>query len=173
MEKQMFGRDLYSGRTTLVDYIDGHDAATVIVKKPPKGSTTNAANWHIHSRTREPRNRLFFQFLHDSPLPQTDKYVEDGGKRAFTVTAEGNKGWWVQHKYQNTGSFTIPGTLRFKIADSDPTWQPSSVSSLSERPLSIAPSLSGPTTQPPTQRRHGPGLPPLWGYERPAAALVA
>ena len=118
MVKKMFGRDLDSGRTTLVDYIDGHDAATVIVKKPPKGSTTNAANWHIHSRTREPRNRLFFQFLHDSPLPnQTDKYVEDGGKRSFTITAEGNKGWWAQSYYRNMESFKIPTNLRFMIAE--------------------------------------------------------
>jgi hypothetical protein len=120
MEKKMFGRDLDSGRTTLVDYIDGHDAATVIVKKPPKGSDKNAANWRIHSRTREPRNRLFFQYLHDSPLPnQTDKYVEDGGKRSFTITAEGNKGWWVQlTKRQNSYGFKIPTGLRFfKIAE--------------------------------------------------------
>ncbi len=120
MVKQMFDRDLDSGRTTLVDYIDGHDAATVIVKKPPKGSTNNAANWLIHSRHREPRNRLFFQFLHDSPLPnQTDKYVEGGGKRSFTITAEGNKGWWVQlTKGQNSDGFKIPTGLRFfKIAE--------------------------------------------------------
>jgi hypothetical protein len=119
MEKQMFGRDLDSGRTTLVDYIDGHDAATVIVKKAPNGSTNNAANWLIYSRTREPRNRLFFQFLHDSPLPsQTDKYVEDGGQRSFTITAEGNKGWWVQQtKNQTNKSFKIPADLRFMIAE--------------------------------------------------------
>jgi hypothetical protein len=119
MAKQMFARDVGSGRTTLVDYIDGHDAATVIVKKPPKGSNVNAANWRIHSRHKEPRNRLFFQYLHDSPLPsQTDKYVEDGGERAFTITAEGNKGWWVQlTQNQNRGGFKIPAGLRFKIAD--------------------------------------------------------
>ena len=119
MEKQMFGLDLDSGRTTLVDYIDGHDAATVIVKKPPKGSTNNAANWLIHSRHREPRNRLFFQFLHDSPLPnQTDKYVEGGGKRSFTITADANKGWWAQQTQTGgAGGFKIPADLRFKIAD--------------------------------------------------------
>ena len=115
----MFGRDLDSGRTTLVDYIDGHDAATVIVKKPTKGCNTNAANWRVWSRNREPRNRLFFQYLHDSPLPgQTDKYVEDGGERAFTITAEGNKGWWVQQTQTGAGGgFKIPADLRFKIAD--------------------------------------------------------
>ncbi len=130
MEKQMFDRDVVSGRTTLVAHTDGHDAATVIVKKPPKGSNKNAANWHIHSRTREPRNRLFFQFLHDSPLPsQTDKYVEgqvrsgqvryveDGGQRSFTITAEGNKGWWAQSYYRNMESFKIPTNLRFMIAE--------------------------------------------------------
>ena len=118
MEKQMFGRDLDSGRTTLVDYIDGHDAATVIVKKPPNGSKSNAANWRVWSRHKEPRNRLFFQYLHDSPLPsQTDKYVEDGGERAFTITAEGNKGWWVQQTQNSNGGFKIPADLRFKIAD--------------------------------------------------------
>ena len=119
MEKQMFDRDVVSGRTTLVDYIDGHDAATVIVKKPTKGTNNSAANWRVWSRNREPRNRLFFQYLHDSPLPnQTDKYVEDGGERSFTVTAEGNKGWWVQQtKNQTNKSFKIPADLRFKIAD--------------------------------------------------------
>ena len=119
MVKKMFGRDLDSGRTTLVNYIDGHDAATVIAKKPSKGSNSNAANWHINSRTNEPRNRLFFQFLHDSPLPsQTDKYVEDGGNRVFTITAEGNKGWWVQQtQFLSRSGFKIPADLRFKIAD--------------------------------------------------------
>ena len=119
MVKQMFDRDLDSGRTTLVAHIEGHDAATVIVKKAPKGTNSNAANWHIHSRTREPRNRLFFQFLHDSPLPnQTDKYVEGGGKRSFTITAEGNKGWWAQQTQTGgAGGFKIPADLRFKIAD--------------------------------------------------------
>ena len=94
----------------------------MIVKKPHKGSTSSAANWHIHSRNREPRNRLFFQFLHDSPLPsRTDKYVEDGGQRSFTVTAEGSKGWWVQQtKFQSNG-FRIPADLRFKIADPEPS----------------------------------------------------
>jgi hypothetical protein len=123
MEKQMFGRDVDSGRTTLVDYIDGHDAATVIVKKPTKGCTTSAANWRAWSRHEEPRNRLFFQYLHDSPLPsQTDKYVEDGSRRSFTITAEGNRGWWVQQtKRQNSYGFKIPADLRFKIADSDPS----------------------------------------------------
>ncbi len=68
--------------------------------------------------TRSPRNRLFFQYLHDSPLPKTSKYVEDGGKRAFTVKTEGNKGWWVQQtKSQTNGGFKIPADLRFKIAD--------------------------------------------------------
>ena len=114
MEKKMFGRDLDSGRTTLVDRTDGHDAATVIVKKPPKGSHKNAANWLIHSRKNEPRNRLFFQFLHDSPLPKTSKYVENGGERAFTITAEGNMGWWAQQTWRG---FKIPADLRFKIAD--------------------------------------------------------
>ena len=91
----------------------------MIVKKPPKGSNKNAANWHIHSRNQEHRNRLFFQYLHDSPLPQTDKYVEDGGpgKRVFTITAEGNKGWWVQQTQNSNGGFKIPADLRFKIAD--------------------------------------------------------
>jgi hypothetical protein len=91
----------------------------VIVKKPPKGSHNSAANWRIHSRHTEPRNRLFFQYLHDSPLPsQTDKYVEDGGKRSFTITAEGNKGWWVQQtQFLSRGGFKIPADLRFKIAD--------------------------------------------------------
>ena len=119
MVQQTFARDVGSGRTTLVDRTDGHDAATVIVKKPPKGSTTNAANWRVWSRHREPRNRLFFQYLHDSPLPsQTDKYVEDGGERSFTITAEGNRGWWVQQTQNQTrGSFKIPADLRFKIAD--------------------------------------------------------
>ena len=66
------------------------------------------------SRNREPRNRLFFQYLHDSPLPnQTDKYVEDGGGRSFTVTAEGNNGWWAQSYYRNMESFKIPTNLRF------------------------------------------------------------
>ena len=122
MAKQMFAppghRDFVPGRTTLVDHTDGHDAATVIVKKPPKGSTTNAANWRVWSRHTEPRNRLFFQYLHDSPLPKTDKYVEDGGKRVFTITAEGNMGWWVQQtQCQNSYGFKIPADLRFKIAD--------------------------------------------------------
>jgi hypothetical protein len=123
MVKQMFAQpghdDFVPGRTTLVRHTDGHDAATVIAKKPPKGSTVNAANWLIRSRTREPRNRRFFQYLHDSPLPnQTDKYVEDGGERAFAVTAEGNKGWWAQQtKTQRNGGFKIPADLRFKIAD--------------------------------------------------------
>ena len=123
MVKQMFAppghRDFVPGRTTLVDHTDGHAAATVIAKKPHKGSTMSAANWRIHSRNQECRNRLFFQYLHDSPLPsQTDKYVEDGGKRGFTITAEGNMGWWVQQtKYQQTGCFKIPVDLRFKIAD--------------------------------------------------------
>ena len=93
MVKLMFGRDVVSGRTTLVAHTDGHDAATVIVKKPTKGCNTNAANWRVWSRNQEPGNRLFFEYLHDSPLPQTDKYVEDGGKRSFTITAEGNKGF--------------------------------------------------------------------------------
>jgi hypothetical protein len=121
MVKKMFGRDLDSGRTTLVDYIDGHDAATVIVKKPAKGSQHSAASWRVWSRHREPRNRLFFQYLHDSPLPnQTDKYVEDGGGRSFTVTAEGNKGWWAHlTKGQNSYGFKIPTGLRFKIAEPD------------------------------------------------------
>ena len=123
MVKQMFAppghRDFVPGRTTLVAHTDGHEAATVIAKKPFKGSTMSAANWRIHSRNREPRNRRFFQFLHDSPLPnRTDKYVEDGGQRGFTVTAEGSKGWWVQQtQKQNTGGFKIPVDLRFKIAD--------------------------------------------------------
>jgi hypothetical protein len=120
MEKQMFDRDVVSGRTTLVAHTDGHDAATVIAKKPSKGSKSNAANWRIFSRHEEPRNRLFFQYLHDSPLPnQTDKYVEGGGKRSFTITAEGNKGWWVQlTKGQNSYGFKIPTGLRFfKIAE--------------------------------------------------------
>ncbi len=116
MVKQMFGRDVKSGRTTLVDHEDGHDAATVIVKKPEKGSHNSAANWQVWSRNWEPRNRLFFQYLHDSPLPKTDKYVEDGGKRVFTITAEGNMGWWVQQT-QNSRGFKIPADLRFKIAD--------------------------------------------------------
>ena len=91
----------------------------MIVKKAPKGTNSNAANWPVWSRHTEPRNRLFFQYLHDSPLPQTDKYVEDGGKRSFTVTAEGNKGWWVQlTKGQNSYGFKIPTGLRFfKIAE--------------------------------------------------------
>ena len=91
----------------------------MIVKKPPKGSTTNAANWRVWSRNQEPGNRLFFQYLHDSPLPsQTDKYVEDGGKRSFTITAEGNKGWWAQQTQTGgAGGFKIPADLRFKIAD--------------------------------------------------------
>jgi hypothetical protein len=121
MVKQMFARDVGSGRTTLVDHEDGHDAATVIAKKPPKGSDKNAANWRIFSRHEEPRNRLFFQYLHDSPLPsQTDKYVEDGGRRSFTITAEGNKGWWVQQtrtQFLSRVGFKIPADLRFKIAD--------------------------------------------------------
>jgi hypothetical protein len=116
MVEQMFGRDLKSGRTTLVDRTDGHDAATVIVKKPRKGSHGNPANWRIHSRYEEHRNRLFFQYLHDSPLlpNQTNKYVEDGGNRAFTITAEGNMGWWAQQTWRG---FKIPADLRFKIAD--------------------------------------------------------
>ena len=91
----------------------------MIAKKPTKGSHNSAANWRVWSRNREPRNRLFFQYLHDSPLPnQTDKYVEDGGKRSFTITAEGNRGWWVQQtKNQTNKSFKIPADLRFKIAD--------------------------------------------------------
>ena len=120
MVKQMFVRDFVSGRTTLVDHEDGHDAATVIVKKAPKGTNSDAANWRVWSRRLEHRNRLFFQFLHDSPLPsQTDKYVEDGGERSFTITAEGNKGWWVQlTKGQNSYGFKIPTGLRFfKIAE--------------------------------------------------------
>ncbi len=120
MVKQMFGRDVVSGRTTLVDHTDGHDAAsaTVIAKKPEKGSKCNAANWRIHSWKNEHRNRLFFQYLHDSPLPnRTDKYVETGGERAFTITAEGNMGWCAQ---QTPGSaFKIPADLRFKIAEPD------------------------------------------------------
>ncbi len=125
--KQMFAppghRDFVPGRTTLVDHTDGHDAATVIVKKPAEGSHHNAANWRIHSRKKEHpgRNRRFFQYLHDSPLPnQTGRYVEDGGQRAFTVKAEGNKGWWVQHwqtQNQNNGGIKIPADIRFKIAD--------------------------------------------------------
>jgi hypothetical protein len=119
MGKQMFGHDVDSGRTTLVAHIEGHDAATVIVKKAPKGTNSNAANWRVWSRHTEPRNRLFFQYLHDSPLPsQTDKYVEDGGKRSFTITAEGNKGWWAQQTQTGgAGGFKIPADLRFKIAD--------------------------------------------------------
>jgi hypothetical protein len=120
MVKQMFDRDFVSGRTTLVDHEDGHDAATVIVKKATKGSTNSAANWRVWSRKNEPRNRLFFQFLHDSPLlpNQTRKYVEDGGERAFTIAAEGNMGWWVQQtKHQTNTGFKIPADLRFKIAD--------------------------------------------------------
>ena len=121
--KQMFAppghRDFVPGRTTLVDHTDGHDAATVIVKKPTKGTNNSAANWRIHSRNREPRNRLFFQYLHDSPLPnQTDKYVEGGGKRSFTITADANKGWWAQQTQTGgAGGFKIPADLRFKIAD--------------------------------------------------------
>ena len=127
MVKQMFAppghRDFVPGRTTLVAHTDGHEAATVTAKKPPKGCSDSAANWRIHSRNREPRNRLFFQFLHDSPLPsQTDKYVEDGGKRSFTVTAEGSKGWWAQQtKFQSNTGFKIPADLRFKIADPEPS----------------------------------------------------
>ncbi len=118
MVKQMFTRDVGSGRTTLVDYIDGHDAATVIVKKAPKGTNSNAANWRVWSRNQEPGNRLFFQYLHDSPLPQTDKYVEDGSKRSFTITAEGNKGWWAQQTQSLSRGFKIPTGLRFfKIAE--------------------------------------------------------
>jgi hypothetical protein len=118
MGKQMFGHDVDSGRTTLVAHIEGHDAATVIVKKAPKGTNSNAANWPVWSRHTEPRNRLFFQYLHDSPLPQTDKYVEDGGKRSFTITADANKGWWAQQTQTGgAGGFKIPADLRFKIAD--------------------------------------------------------
>ena len=127
MVKQMFAppghRDFVPGRTTLVDHTDGHEAATVTAKKPTKGSHNSAANWRIHSRNQEPRNRRFFQYLHDSPLPNpTDKYVEDGGKRSFTVTAEGSKGWWVQQtKFQSNTGFKIPADLRFKIADPEPS----------------------------------------------------
>jgi hypothetical protein len=123
MVKQMFAppghRDFVPGRTTLVAHTDGHEAATVIAKKPQTGSTSSAANWRIHSRNEERRNRRFFQYLHDSPLPnQTSKYVEDGGKRSFTITAEGSKGWWVQQtKHQTRGCFKIPADLRFRIAD--------------------------------------------------------
>ena len=122
MVKQMFappGHDGFvPGETRLVDHTDGHDAATVVAKKPHKGSKGNAANWRVHSRNSEPRNRLFFQYLHDSPLPnRTDKYVEDGGKRAFTISAEGTRGWWAQQtKNQRTG-FKIPDDLRFKLVD--------------------------------------------------------
>jgi hypothetical protein len=39
-------------------------------------------------------------------------------QRAFTITAEGNKGWWVQQtQKQNNRGFKIPADLRFKIAD--------------------------------------------------------
>ena len=90
----------------------------MIGKKPHKGCRGNAANWKIHSRKNEPHNRRFFQYLHDSPLPKTDKYVEDGGERAFTITAEGNMGWWAQQtRTQNGRGFKIPADLRFKIAD--------------------------------------------------------
>ena len=110
MVKQMFDRDFVSGRTTLVAHIEGHDAATVIVKKATKGCNTNAANWRVWSRNREPGNRLLFQYLHDSPLPsQMDKYVEDGGQRAFTVKTEGNKGWWVQQTQTGAGWLQDPG----------------------------------------------------------------
>ena len=121
MVKQMFGRDLDSGRTTLVDYIDGHDAATVIVKKPHKGSNNNAANWRVWSRTREPRNRLFFQFLHDSPLPsQTDKYVEEAavsGRSRLGSPQRGTRAGGPRATTETWKSFKIPTNLRFMIAE--------------------------------------------------------
>ena len=125
MAKQRFDRDLDSGRTTLVAHIEGHDAATVIVKKAPKGTNSNAANWRVWSRHTEPRNRLFFQYLKDSPLPnRTDIKVRGKRRQAgvdlkFTITAEGKKGWWVQQtKFQNNGGcIQIPAGLRFKLVD--------------------------------------------------------
>jgi hypothetical protein len=45
--------------------------------------------------------------------------VENGGKRGFTITAEGKKGCWVQQtKFQNNGGcIKIPADLRFKLVD--------------------------------------------------------
>ena len=121
MVKQMFappGHDGFvPGETRLVDHTDGHDAATVVVRKPGKGTNTKAAHWLVHSRNRMPRNRLFFQYLNDSQLPKKHKYVEDGSRRKFTIAAEGNKGWWAQLNYRNHAAFTIPADLRFKLED--------------------------------------------------------
>ena len=88
-----------------------------VVRKPGKGTNAKAAHWLVHSRHREPRNRLFFQYLNDSQLPKKHKYVEDGSRRKFTIAAEGNKGWWAQHNYHNHAAFTIPADLRFKLED--------------------------------------------------------